>query len=514
MRDDIIDSRNGNKVEINIAKAISPAFYPIWFTNIPKARYVIAMGARNTGKSKSIIGYMSIMKIISNPKRNILVFRKNDIDNKDSTFKNICSCIDDLGFNKSFKITKVPLEITYIPTGQRIIFRGANNPTSITSIEGMTDIIIEEAYEITDPETFRVLDGSIRMKDKDTKLQIIMCLNGWSDQHWIYQKFFKGRLEDNVEELESKGYQFYYDPDYIGDYGTGLALMKSSYICNPWRDVENYDRAMQEMKKKDYERYLVEGLGCWGRAGTGVYPAFNDSCLIPVQEALKLPYMLYAVGIDTGLSTAEGKVHKVGKDEDPNARVRSATTMVLMGITQGYRDIVILDEYYHTNISTNFNYNTDKDIHPGAMTQPELMAYMCVVLQEWRAKYENYVNKPRGSVLFNGMTDIYFDSADLGGRQTMDLEARKQGIYTVRFFGGSKLPIRARVDFENALQHYGNFLVCKENCPNTIREFKNAIVGDKGEARADCDDHLLTALEYAYTPFWQDLIQRHNFKPH
>ena len=114
----------------------------------------------------------------------------------------------------------------------------------------------------------------------------------------------------------------------------------------------------------------------------------------------------------------------------------------------------------------------------------------------------------------SGTINVYVDGADIATRQLMDLEARKQGLYNIRFYGGSKLAIQARVDFENALQHMGNFKVCKENCPNAQREFKNARRGERGEARADSDDHIITAFEYAYTPFWQQLIMRHNFKAH
>ena len=223
--------------------------------------------------------------------------------------------------------------------------------------------------------------------------------------------------------------------------------------------------------------------------------------------------MYFAIGIDTGLTQSDGHKHAVLKNQDPLQRVRSATTMTLGAVTTGYQKIVILDEYYHTNIQQNFSYNTDNDIHPGSMTQPELATYMVQVIRDWINKYSNYPGKSRYSSLMKGYVDVFVDGADIGFRQTLEFEARRQGLTMVRFYGsGQKRSIQARVDLENHMQHYGNFLVCKENCPNTIREFKNARRGEKGEARADTDDHILSSLEYGLEPIWNEIIQRHNFK--
>ena len=72
----------------------------------------------------------------------------------------------DLGLENAFKTSKNPLTIEYIPTGQQIIFRGLNNPTSLNSITFAhgywTDCYIEEAFEVGSYEDFRKLDGSIR----------------------------------------------------------------------------------------------------------------------------------------------------------------------------------------------------------------------------------------------------------------------------------------------------------------------------------------------------------------
>ena len=107
--------------------------------------------------------------------------RQDDTNNATSTFANIVQLINGLGLSELFKVTTSPREIIYRPTGQKIIFKGCNNPTAITStkfISGeLTDIYLEEASEIDSYDTFRKIDGSVRSQFGE--LQITMLLNGW-----------------------------------------------------------------------------------------------------------------------------------------------------------------------------------------------------------------------------------------------------------------------------------------------------------------------------------------------
>ena len=85
MRDDIFDE-NG---DLSLKKLLGGGYTKAWFMN-NKCRYRLFCGARSTKKSKVIIGYEPIMKIISDPRRNVLIARQNDSDNRQSTFENVC----------------------------------------------------------------------------------------------------------------------------------------------------------------------------------------------------------------------------------------------------------------------------------------------------------------------------------------------------------------------------------------------------------------------------------------
>lgn len=511
MRSDICVEQDGNLI-VDIYKAIGTGYENGWFTNCD-ARYRCFVGARSTKKSKDMIGYESVMKIVSDERRNILIVRQNDSDNRQSAFENIVGCIYDLGFQDSFTTTKSPLEIIYKPTGQKIIFRGLNNPTSLNSITFavgyFTDVYLEEAFEIESYADFRKLDGSLRGKmPPGLKQQITLCMNAWNKDCWIYEEFFKGNLEDDFDILDNPDvtYMDYSNPNWLGNYGRGLYLHKSTYKINEFRDKENYDAAMEEMKRKSIEIYKVEALGMWGNSTEAVYPEFNDTCIKSIQEILKYEFAEFALGIDTGLSSGDGKRKKVAKNEDVAKRVKSATVMILKGITSDYNKMVAIDEYFHSNDKTYNKVNTDNTDN---LTSPQLMDQCIKYLILWMRKYGN-----RDDILMQGTINVYVDCADIGFRQGLEMKAREKGLYNVQFLPSTKISIQSRVDFERVMMAYGDFEVCRENCPNLIREFKNSRRGEKGEPRVDSDDHAINTDEYAWAPFRQKIVRWKTFKEH
>lgn len=513
MRDDIyILTPTGQKV-LSLDRLLGKGYTKAWFMNC-KVRYRLFCGARSTKKSKNIIGYEPIIKILSDNRRNVLIARQNDSDNRQSTFENICGCIVDLGLESVFKISKNPLTIEYAPTGQQIIFRGLNNPTSLNGITFahgyFTDAYIDEAFEIPSFEYFRKLDGSIRGKlPKDLFFQITMCFNAWDGDSWLNQEFFKNRLEDDYVTLDRPEvtYMDYLDEDFIGPYGKGLYLHKSTYKINEFRQPD-YDLSAQEMKRKAPEIYKVEFLGMFGNTMAAVYPEFNDSLVYPIQSIVgqgKYQFNDFTIGIDTGLSDGAGKVKKVLKNEDPNIKVRAATTMVLCAVTSDLNKAIVIDEYFHSNNPADNSFNTDNRENLGLPAQAD--AIIKEILK-WIKLYGN-----SSTILMRGQINAYVDSADVGFRQMLEMKANEYGIYNINFIASTKLPIQSRIDFDRLLMAYGDYIV-SDKCKNLIREIKNAKRGKKGEPREDTNDHVLTAAEYAKAPLLSQLRRWKTFKIH
>jgi phage terminase large subunit len=518
MRDDIIKQNKNGQDYISMDRLIGKGYTKAWFTNC-HCRYRLFCGARSTKKSKVIIGYEPIFKILSDPRRNVLIARQNDSDNRQSTFENICGCIIDLGLEKDFKISKNPLTIEYLATGQQIIFRGLNNPTSLNGITFahgyFSDAYIDEAFEISSYDDFRKLDGSIRGKlPPDMFFQITMCFNAWDGDSWLNEVFFKNRLEDDYTTLDNPKvtYMDYYDPDFIGPYGRGLYLHKSTYKINEFRHPD-YDLSAEEMKRKAPEIYKVEYLGMFGNTSAAVYPEWNDSLKVPLQEILRkdsnnrdvYSFTEFSIGIDTGLSDGTGHIKKVLKNEDPSIKVRSATSMTLNAVTSDLNKVITLNEYFHSNNPSDNMYNTDNRENLGLPAQADAIIKYII---KWIRYYES-----TSLYLMKGQINVYVDSGDLGFRQMLEMKANEYGLYNISFMASTKLSIQSRVDFDRLLMAYGDWIIT-EDCPNLIRELKNARKGKKGEAREDGNDHALTATEYAKAPLLPILRRWKTFKQH
>lgn len=511
MREDIFDDE-GN---VSMRKLLGDGYTRGWFSNCP-VRYRLFCGARSTKKSKVILGYEPIFKLLDNPLRNILVLRQNDSDNRQSTFANICNCIYELGLQSAFKVAVNPLCIEYKTTGQQIIFRGINNPTSLNSItfqNGLfTDIYIEEAFEVGSFVDFRKVDGSLRGKMPDGLVQqITLCFNAWDGESWLNKEFFEGRLKDDYSKLDQEDvtYLDYYDPDFVGFYGKGLYLHKSTYKINEFRDKEIYDESARQMRAKAPEIYKVEFLGMFGNTQAAVYPEWSDALFKPTIDLLgytktnggKTQFDEIAIGIDTGLSDGAGRAVKVGKGEDAEKRVRAATTMVLCGLTADRQKVIMIDEYFHSNNKAENETNTDDRESVGL---PEMAGRLVATLVRWAAQYPN---------LLSGRVCAYVDSADIGFRQVLEIKAREYGMMNVQFYASTKRSIQSRVDFDRLLMAYGDFLV-GDRCQNLRREIRNARRGKKGEAREDGDDHALTACEYGRAVMTTKMTRWKGFKEH
>lgn len=487
---------------LSMYKCIGKGYTRGWFTNC-RCRYRVFKGARNTKKSYVMVGLEIIAKILSNPKRNVLVLRNTLSSHRYSTFTTIKMLISqpdinnpDISLEQYFKINNNEMVITYLPTGQMILFKGCDDTQKLQSIRVpvgfLTDVYVEEAFELDDYEAWRKIDGSIRGKLPDGLFhQITFCFNAWNKNHWIYEHFFEGNMEDDLQYLLDHPYQDWMDENYVGDYGRGLYLHTSTYKINEFRDKEIYDASMEELRKKAPEIYKVEALGMWGNSTEATYPEFSESLIRPRAEINTMDYSCYAIGIDTGLSNGEGTVKK-GKD----VRIRSATTMQMVAITSDYSKLCCIDEFFYSNENELIK-----------KTEPELMEEIIDTLIKWKETYASSRTLMKGTIL------VYVDCADIGFRQGLELVAKKKGLFNIRFQGSTKIKIQSRVDFIRLIMAWGEYLI-SEACPNLAREIRNSRKGEKGEVREDLDDHAINSNEYAWAPIINRMKRWKTFKEH
>lgn len=85
--------------------------------------------------------------------------------------------------------------MTYLPTGQKILFRGLDDPLKVTSItvkHGVLNYVwLEESYEVESEDTFNKIEMSIRGKmPKGYFKSFILTFNSWSEC-WLKKHFFR-----------------------------------------------------------------------------------------------------------------------------------------------------------------------------------------------------------------------------------------------------------------------------------------------------------------------------------
>ena len=220
-----------------------------------RGRYAACKGSRASKKSKTT-ALRIIYNMMKYDKSNTLVVRKTYRTLKDSCFTDLKWATKRLGVENLWEFKYSPLEATYLPTGQKILFRGLDDPLKVTSITVDYGYLcwawLEEAYEITSEKDFDTLDESIRGElPPHLWKQWMITFNPWNEHHWLKKRFF---------DAEN-------DPD--------ILAITTNYKCNEWLDEADL-RLFENMKKNNPRRYQVAGLGNWGIVDGLVYENWKE----------------------------------------------------------------------------------------------------------------------------------------------------------------------------------------------------------------------------------------------
>ena len=147
------------------ATMIAPTFTPVLFDieNREHSEYVFPGGR---GSTKSTFVSLEIIDLLmKNEDMHACVMRQVADTLRGSVYQQILWSIDALGLSDEFHSTVSPMEITRIKTGQKIYFRGADDPDKIKSIKapfGYIGILwFEELDKFTGPEAVRTIEQSV-----------------------------------------------------------------------------------------------------------------------------------------------------------------------------------------------------------------------------------------------------------------------------------------------------------------------------------------------------------------
>ncbi|MFD2209389.1 PBSX family phage terminase large subunit [Virgibacillus halophilus] len=295
--------------QISIAKEIGGGYNRFWHN---KQFYRVVKGSRGSKKSKNTAQNF-IYRIMKYPWANLLVIRRYSNTNKQSTYTDLKWAANKLKVSHLFKFNESMPEITYLPTGQKILFRGLDDELKITSITVDVGILCwlwaEEAYQIENPDKFRTVVESIRGTYDDPEFfkQITVTFNPWSERHWLKPMFF----DEETREKDTFAYT-------------------TTFRCNEWLD--DVDRARYEdLYRTNPRRARIVCDGDWGVAEGLVFENFEVKEFNPLDKIKQIQETTH--GMDYGFTN------------DP-------TTLVGSIVDLANKEIWIYDEHYEKAMTT------------------------------------------------------------------------------------------------------------------------------------------------------------------
>lgn len=300
--------------KISLKKLIGKGYNRFWHN---KSFYRVVKGSRGSKKSKTTaLNY--IYRIMKYPWANLLVVRRYSNTNKQSTYTDLKWAANRMGVSHLFKFNESLPEITYIPTGQKILFRGLDDPLKISSISVDVGILcwvwVEEAYQIESEDDFRTLVESIRGSHDDPEFfkQITLTFNPWSERHWLKRVFFDPQTREK-----------------------DVFAITTTYRINEWLDEQDRQR-FEDLYRTNPRRARIVCDGEWGVAEGLVFENFEVKDFDPLEKIKEIQEVTH--GMDYGFTN------------DP-------TTLVSSVVDLQRKEIWIYDEHYEAGMVTDDIYN-------------------------------------------------------------------------------------------------------------------------------------------------------------
>lgn len=151
--------------DVSLNQLIAPVYWPVhWAIKRTDYAEFWADGGRGSGKS-SFFSLEIVLGLMSDPDAHAIIFRKVAATLRESVYTQMLWAIDRLGVARYFRAKLSPLEIVYLPTGQRIMFRGADDPSKTKSLklkDGYFKFLwIEELTEFYGMDEIRTIKASV-----------------------------------------------------------------------------------------------------------------------------------------------------------------------------------------------------------------------------------------------------------------------------------------------------------------------------------------------------------------
>ncbi|WP_445326903.1 PBSX family phage terminase large subunit [Solibacillus sp. FSL R7-0682] len=237
-----------------LSELIPKAFHPLWNAALAEEiLHIVCKGGRGSGKS-SDIAHVFVQLLMRYP-ANAVGIRKVDNTIETSIFEQIKWAIHEQGVAHLFKINKSPMRVTYIPRGNYMIFRGAQDPARIKSLKSAEF-----------PFAFAWVEEMAEFKNEDEITTITnSLLRGELDNGLFYKFFYSYNPPKRKQSWVNKKYESSFQPE-------NTFVHHSTYLDNPFISKQFIEEA-EAAKLRNELRYRWEYLG--EAIGSGVVPFDN-----------------------------------------------------------------------------------------------------------------------------------------------------------------------------------------------------------------------------------------------
>lgn len=274
---------------IDILDLIAPCYHPLHDEVLTGAYTTFHLpGGRGSCKS-SFVSLEIVNGVMNDPKANGIIFRRVAGTMRESVYSQIAWAIEELGVSALWRGSVSPMQFTYKPTGQQILFRGLDDSAKLKSIKPRQGyfkyIWFEELSEIPGQNTVRSVLQSVMRGNGDfrvfTSFNPPLSTNNWANRYIL--------IPDDRTKVFRTDYRMI-PPEWLGE----------AFLLEAER--------LQQINEQAYRHeYLGEATGSGGE----VFP--NLECRTITDEEIEQMQFVYS-GVDFGFSIDPAVYMRVSYD--------------------------------------------------------------------------------------------------------------------------------------------------------------------------------------------------------
>ena len=219
------------QIQLNLKKSM---FVPKFYTLLTdySHRWEFWVGSAGSGKSYTIAQKI-IIRCCREPIR-VVVCRRYGTTLRNTCFSLFKEILAKWKLTPYVKMRETDMNIKF-PNGSEIIMLGLDEETKLLSLNNISTIWVEEAYEVPQPIVEQL---NIRMRGQAANQQLLLSWNPISKNSWLYNFTVENPPDNSI-------------------------YIHSTYKDNPFLNDE-YIAALDEMAVRNPAKYKVYGLGLWG----------------------------------------------------------------------------------------------------------------------------------------------------------------------------------------------------------------------------------------------------------